>query len=170
MSMRRACCMLAGALALVSTAVLPQPKSDWEIEQEERYWNETEVSMPALPKDSDLIEFVPTASSSFRFYVDRTSLAIGKDGVVRYVLVARSPSGISNVSYEGMRCKSNELRIYALGRGQVWAERPREWVRVGSKGQAWHHALSRDYLCKFGTTPLTVAEILQAMPNGGFRR
>ncbi len=161
---------LACVLALISSGVSAQPKSDWEIEQEERYWNEVPVTLPPMPKDPDLVEFVPAASTSFRFYVDRSSLSIGKDGVIRYVLVARSSSGSSNVSYEGMRCKSTEMRIYALGRGSSWAERPNEWLKIGSKGQLWHRALYRDYLCKTGTTPLNVEEILSAMPQGGFRR
>ena len=32
---------------------------------------------------------------------------------MRYVLVARSPAGVENVSFEGMRCVTNEYRIYA---------------------------------------------------------
>ncbi len=162
--------VIACVLAVASTTGLAQSKSDWELDQEERYWNEGEVTLPPMPRDTDLVEFEPTASSSFRFFVDRTTLSIGKDRVIRYTLVARSSSGISNVSYEGMRCKSNELRIYALGRGPVWAERPKEWVNIGSKGQLWHRALYRDYLCKVGTTPLSVDEILKVMPRGGFHR
>jgi len=161
---------LACVLVLISTAVSAQPKSDWEIEQEERNWNEAPVTLPPMPKDHDLVEFAPSVSTSFRFYVDRSSLSIGKGGVIRYVLVARSSSGSSNVSYEGMRCKSTEIRIYALGRGSSWAERPNEWLKIGSKGQVWHKDLYRDYLCKAGTTPLNVEEILGAMPQGGFRR
>lgn len=64
------------------------------------------------------------ATSEFRFFVDAATLSVSDDGIVRYVLVARSPGGVDNVSLEGMRCATSEVRIYALGRDGAWVGRP----------------------------------------------
>jgi hypothetical protein len=112
------------ALALAAHAVLgvAQPKSDWEIEVERRGWKESEYNLPAPPKPADVIEFFVSSATDFRFFVDPQSLSVGKDGVVRYTLLARSPSGAENVTFEGIRCSEGWLRVYA-GRGRGWSER-----------------------------------------------
>lgn len=44
---------------------------------------------------------------------------MGSDGIVRYVLVARSSAGTESVSFEGMRCATREVRIYAAQRAAL---------------------------------------------------
>lgn len=167
---------LAGSLVLVShsASVLPQSqiKSDWETAEEARNWKEVEGKLPAFPKDQDLIEFFVSEANAFRFFLDSTSISIGADGVVRYTLVARSPSGSSNVSFEGVRCKTTESRTYAFGRADgSWSMRPTAWKKIERKSvQRWHEALHEDYLCKGSSPPFAAKEILQGLKTGdGFR-
>ena len=156
------------ALAYAGAAVA-QDKSDWEIQQEERSWQEIPVTLPAPPKASDLLEFSVSAATDFRFYIDTASLSVGSDGVVRYVLVARSPSGAQNVSYEGIRCKSQNYRIYATGRNDGgWIEaRSVRWRPIERATVSWHRALQRDYFCPQGVPIFSAAEGIDALRRGG---
>jgi hypothetical protein len=143
---------LAAALCMVAAACgQPEEKSDWEREHEMRLPpSENEVSLPAYPKERDLIEFSAGPTSDFRYFVDSNSISVASDGIVRYTLVARSPAGVENVSYEGMRCTTGELRVYALGRERAWSVTPSGWrsMEPGSM-QAWHRVLYRDYFCRY---------------------
>jgi hypothetical protein len=147
----------------------PAPKSDWEIEQERREQAVATVPLPAWPKDSSLIEFKVNNMVSFRFFIDAESLSVSPDLIVRYTLVARSPSGVANVSYEGMRCSAGEYTIYAYGQGGRWSPRAPEWRRIELKPmQNWHHELRASFFCpqRRGTI-LTAAEGIDALKRGG---
>ena len=93
----------------------PVEQSDWERAHLAETWQEEETPPPAYPAPADLIEFKVVEAGGFRFFVDGSTLAVGKDGIVRYVLVARSPEGADNVTFEGLRCATRESRIYAVG-------------------------------------------------------
>jgi hypothetical protein len=159
------------ALALATNAVLglAQPKSDWEIEVERRGWKEGEYTLPAPPKAEDLMEFYVSATTDFRFFVDRQSLSVGKDGVVRFTLLARSPSGSENVTYEGIRCSEGNYRVYAYGRaGGGWNERDSDWRPIEVKTtQRWHSALWREYFCPHKVPIFDPAEGVDALRRGG---
>lgn len=146
------------------------PKSEWEKQQEERDFKENEVALPALPKGADLIEFFVTSASSFKFFIDAPSLSVGTDGVVRYTLVARSPSGTETVSYEGLRCNGGTYKVYAFANGGVWS-RSRgnpDWRPIEPKSvQRWHPALRREYFCPFEVGISTAAEGLDYLRRGG---
>ena len=153
----------------------PQPqgpgyKSDWEAEQDKRNFRDGDVRLPEAPRNENLIEFPVSASSSFRFYIDSASLSLARDDVVRYTMVARSPSGVLNVSYEGIRCTNKTYRVYALlgsdGRWQPGGQE--EWREIEAKRiQRWHNSLYMDYFCPRGLRAADVAEALQALRNGG---
>ena len=155
--------------ALGWAALAPaQPKSDWEVEQEERDWREAEFKLPAYLKADALIEFSVSAASRFRFFVDPLSLSVGADGVVRYTLLARSPTGAETVSYEGIRCKSGSYRVYAFGYRGAWSQARSEWKPIEPKSvQRWHQALQREYFCPFNAQVQTAAEAVEYLRRGG---
>jgi CNP1-like family protein len=160
--------LLGLPLILWAGLVVGQPKSDWEIEAERRGWKEGEYTLPGRPNPQDLIEFYVSASTDFRFFVDRQSLSVGKDGVVRYTLLARSPSGAENVTYEGIRCSVGSFRIYAYGRaGGGWTERDSDWRPIEAKTtQRSHHALWSEYFCPHRVPIFDVAEGIDALRRG----
>jgi hypothetical protein len=117
---------------------------------EEYDWAEEAVELPAFPKEADLVEFPARSPSTARFYVDGSTLSIGKDRVVHYVLVIKTSGGARNVSFEGIRCATSEYKIYATGRadGQWAKSQLGVWRPIENKTtNAYHASLNRDFLC-----------------------
>jgi len=144
-------------------------KSDWELEQERREFRDGEVKLPAAPKAESLVEFFPSSASSFRFFVDADSLSVGADGVVRYTLVARSANGYDNVTYEGLRCTANAVRVYAYADAGKWSRASSEaWKPIeGKTVQRWHNELRSRYFCPLGLPIMTADEGKRALKAGG---
>lgn len=166
---------MLGVAALAACAG-PQPgpapdtaKSDWERAQEERDWREADAPLPPPPGSGGLLPFFVSAASDFRFFIDAASLAPGKDGVVRYTLVARSPQGVDNITYEGIRCATAEVKIYAYGRADgSWSLHPGPWRRIEARSvQRWHNALLTEYLCLQRTPIRSAADGIEALRRGG---
>ncbi len=126
------------------------------------------VKLPAYPNEEDLVGFFVTSASNFKFFIDRRSLSIRSDGVVRYTLVARSPQGVDNVTYEGIHCNSSAYRIYATGHAnRSWSKRTTGWRPIERKSVArWRYALLGDYFCPAGAPILTVADGIDGLKRG----
>ena len=145
-------------------------KSDWETLNEGRLVREAaEVSpeLPPYPRQENLIEFFVTSASDFRFFVDRASISV-KDRIVRYTLVARSPSGVDNVSYEGINCPASEYQVYARGRSDgTWLSRAGPWQEITPRSvQRWHNALYREFFCPNRVAIADAAEGIRALEQG----
>lgn len=76
-------------------------------------WQENEVPLPGPLQRSQLIPFDMSTRTELQFSVDASSIVLGSDRVLRYVLVARSSSGAENILFEGLRCETGEARNYA---------------------------------------------------------
>jgi len=116
---------------------------------EEKVFKEDTLNLPAYPDDAALIEFRPRGHSKNRFYVDRNSVSLGADWVVRYTVVIKSPSGVANVSYEALRCKTSEYKVYAYGtRNGNWTNaRETKWQGIDGTTANFRYSLWVDYLC-----------------------
>jgi len=116
---------------------------------EEKQFKEDALNLPGFPDDAALIEIRPRGRSKNRFYIDRNAVSLGADWVVRYTAVIKSPSGVANVSYEGMRCKTSEYKVYAYGtRDGTWANaREPKWQDVDGTSANFRYSLWVDYLC-----------------------
>ena len=158
---------MRGALLLLLLAACgsaPRGESDWERAHLGEQPVEEEVTPPAYPAAANLIEFAVDEERGFRFFVDRASLSPGKDGVVRYVLVARSSEGAQNVTYEGVRCTSAEQRVYALGRPDgSWVAARAPWRPLAAPR---HRTLYREYLCPDGRPVRSAEAGVRALERG----
>lgn len=165
----RALASVALCLALVACAADTPDQSDWEREQQLQSWQEDRVALPPYPKNENLVEFQVDAGPDFHFLVDAASLSVGSDGVVRYVLVARSPEGVQNDSFEGLRCRDGEYKIYATGRkDRTWAKtREPRWRPVEQSAGSWHRTLAYDYFCPQRSPIRSAAEGVDALRRGG---
>lgn len=166
-AMLAVCLASFGARAEIGEAVGFHKRIDNEVE--EKQWSEESVDPPAYPREADLTEFYVGAATSNRFFVDGTTLHVGKDGIVRYVLVVRTSGGATNVTFEGIHCQTREYKIYASGRKDgTWAQAVRPvWRPIENKLVNRHHAaLNRDLLCPIGNPINTADEGRDALRRG----
>ena len=128
----------------------PMPLNDVP---EETPWSEKEIPLPSFPRDEDLLEFYVGPTATNRFFIDKTSIAPGEDGVVRYTLVIRTSGGAVNVTFEGIRCDTGEVKTYGIGRSDgSWVKsRTPTWKPIENKPINRHHAALRmEYFCAQG--------------------
>jgi len=155
---------------LAGCATADRSQSDWERQQAQREGGarpvaEESVALPAYPAPANLVEFMIDDPGGFRYFVDRATLSVGKDGVVRYVLVARSASA-QNVSFEGFRCATGEHRVYALGRADgSWAQSYGGWHSV-TVAQPRQITLFREFLCPQKEPIASAQEGVRALERG----
>ncbi len=85
----------------------------WAADDDEKPWQEMATEAPKTFSTDQLQTFTVSQNSSLTYGIDPQTLTVGEDWVVRFVMVARSPSGALNVLYEGIRCQSGEVKTYA---------------------------------------------------------
>ncbi len=149
----------------------PDMRSDWERKNlPAEPAPEEALAMPAYPAAARLVEVPVAGGGSFRYYVDPASVSAGRDGIVRYSVVARSPAGSENVFYEGLRCATRQYRVYAIGRSDgTWGGRQGDWQALAASpsAQPWRGVLFREYFCPASDPVRTSAEGVQALEQGG---
>ena len=94
-------------------------------------WREPGFDMPRYPRDKDLLRVPVEPNSTFKMYVDRTSVQV-KGEVTQLVYVLESKTGAKNVLAEGFRCNKYQYTTYAIG-GPDGVLRPvknRSWAPV----------------------------------------
>lgn len=116
----------------------------------EKPWVEQLAQLPPYPDLNNLIPLTVQTSTDYQHAVDPESISIGDDGVVRLTLVSRSSAGAMNINYEGIRCETNERKLYAIGRNDKTWSKPRlsEWQSLDFVKQFYaHRELSKNLLC-----------------------
>lgn len=149
--------ILALALACAAAVATAQTKTD------DPDWKEVEAPPPPPLRVKGLIP-IEVAGTSLSFGVDPESIHVGDDGVVRYVVVASSRTGTINGIYEGVRCGTGEVKVYARHNpdsGWVPA-RNGDWKPLQSTANSRYSlAIARSGAC-FGHSPNgTVAKIVR---------
>jgi hypothetical protein len=143
--------LLQPALAAKERAFIDEPEAPVPSSVQEReLWKERPGDMPPWPEEGDLVEFTLDQPSPFRYYIDRRSLDVGSDGVVRFTLVAASASGARNVSFEGLRCTPRgAYKVYAYGIGGQFKPVPGEdWQDIHTlPGGELYRELHGHFLC-----------------------
>lgn len=159
--LRRASRLLSVALPVlvlaqaVSAQVFTNP--DWK-----------ESPAPPAPEFDHrrMIEIDMPRVYDLKYGVDPKTLAITDDGVVRYVVIAKStgPGAALNAFYDGVRCATGEIKTYARYSGDAWhsVENP-EWVPLGQAKTRYNLALARQALCRSGAPRATTGEMVQAL-------
>lgn len=108
-----------------------------------------------------------------RFGVDPATLAISDDGIVRYVMVATSPSGTQTAMYEGIRCSTNEFKTYARAgsSGQWQPIKDPQWRELNDNNTSKHAlALARQGACEGRTaTAVSVPAMISTLRGRDIR-
>ena len=132
-------------------------------------WSEMKVPPPEFPKPENYLPLQVKTSASFAFFVDAKSVSVGKDEVVRYSLIAKSTEGVINVSYEGIRCSTNEFRVFAYGRpDNTWSEaRIAKWQPIPAEARNTQRStLHSEFFCPAGRIVDTPEEAVKALFAG----
>lgn len=147
--------------------MLPDGTERYDVE--EKPWVELDTAIPDYPKAENLIEIFVGPTESNHFYVDGSSLVIGVDGIVRYVLVLKAKGGATNVSLEAMRCATREMKLVATASvdGNWQRNSNPLWQPIKNKLVNQHHAiLNHDFFCLGGHPPRDAAEARAGLKNG----
>lgn len=170
--MRRLAAFVVAVIAAGAAAQSPlAPKVESSFEEAAPWQEMKEVEPPAFPLQDNLREFYVGPATSNRFFIDGSTLSVGGDGIIRYVLVVRTSGGATNVSFEGINCRDFTWKHYASGRSDgTWAKSRAvrsEWQRYDNHtGNRYHAALSRDYFCPGGNNIATADEGRNALRLG----
>lgn len=154
---------LAGALSGAFAQVIPDVLSDWK---------ETEAPPPPALRTQGLIP-VEVRGTSLKFGVDPASITIGADQVVRYVVVATGSGGAVNGIYEGIRCNTAQVKVYARHNpGTGWVATPRaDWEDLHkSMGARYSLAIARSGACLEHSPNRSAAQIAQDLRAPADRR
>jgi hypothetical protein len=159
---------LAGlaALALAAHGAGAQALGD-DFEKQE--WQEQVTHLPPYPVADKLIRTQVGMLGGFAYFVDADSLDLGTDGIVRVTIVARSPGGAENVTFEGYHCTERQRKIYAVGRSdRTWAQvRNPSWRLItGSQRDPAIADLNDHYFCPTGQPLLRKADTLKDLKEG----
>lgn len=99
--------------ALLAASMLVAGSAFAQLRDIDPDWKETEVPPPPSFRVDHTIALDMPAHVTVKVGVDPDTLRVTDDGIVRYVVVARSPGGSVNASYEGIRCLTGEVKVYA---------------------------------------------------------
>ncbi len=120
---------------------------------DEPEWRESAATPPPYPRDRDLVEFRLSGLTGNRFFVDTSSLTVGEDEVVRFVLVAQAAGNANNVSFSAIRCETQEWKDYAFGtREQTWrVVADAQWRPIQELTRNnYQYTLFKEYFCYGG--------------------
>lgn len=109
------------SMALAGAVLLFAGQATAQLRDADPDWRESEVPAPPDFDAARVIQLDMPRHMSVRLGVDPNTLRITSDGIVRYVMVAQSPSGTVNATYEGIRCQTAEVKVYArYTSSKVW--------------------------------------------------
>lgn len=133
-------------------------------------WKESAVTPPASFSTDQLQPFDVAQTSALSYGIDPKTLSVGEDGVVRYVMVARSSSGALNVLFQGVRCATAEVKTYARWNNNAssWnTSSKEEWQALSFSGFTRPAMmLARAGICDGKTINGTPQKILHTIRNG----
>lgn len=149
--------MAAATLAIANAHAAPNCSNYYECYDYEEgpavVWQEEKIALPAKPDTAKLMPFEVSVANANRFFIDPASIAVGKDGVVRFSIVIESSGGARTVNYEGLRCETRERKLYAFGQADgSWSENKGSgWIPVLKQEHKMHNGypavLTDEYFC-----------------------
>ena len=131
-------------------------------------WKEVEAPPPPALRKDGLVP-INMGSSVLRWGVDPASITIASDRVVRYVVVAQGQDGAVNALYEGLRCGTGEVKVYARNSGDQWVTATgSDWKPLDVGNAATRHSLviARNGVCIGGGTNRSPVEIARDLGRG----
>lgn len=133
-------------------------------------WQEAAITPPSSFSTDQLQTFEVSQGAALSYGIDPKTLRVDEDGVVRYVLVARSSSGALNALYQGVRCQTAEVKTYGRwnNNASTWNTNTKEeWQPLLFSGASRPAMmLARAGICDGRTINGSPAKILQTIKQG----
>jgi len=131
-------------------------------------WKEEAPPAPPVFSKDALVKIDMPPHVSLKVGVDPSTIVVGPDGVVRYVIVMVNSSGSVNAVFEGIRCASDEVKTYArwssAGSWAVLADQP--WKGINDNMPSKHaYAFARQGACDSRLAP-NKETIIANLKNG----
>ena len=154
--------LLATACACAGAQVIPSAAD----------WQEADTPPPPPLKLQGLLPLDMGRSAEVRWGVDPSSIQIGTDRVVRYVVVGQGEAGAVNAYYEGLRCDTAEVRVYARhARDGDWTASSQGWRSLHDNSARHSLVFARTGACigqAPNRSPDQIARDLAQAPNFRF--
>ena len=145
---------LAGGIVAVARAQVESQMDYIQDENASTYeapWQEAEVEFPPPPARNNLVALDGEGIiSSYDYFVDPTSVTLGSDQVMRYVVVVESDTGTSATYYEGMRCDTSQVKTfgYVTRQGVFKPLASSRWMQLRTSGPyVYRYVLASLYMC-----------------------
>lgn len=124
-------------------------------------WKESNVPPAPAFDTKRLLPLELPVHMTLRYGIDPGTIVITGDGVVRYVVVASSPSGAVNAFYEGVRCATAEMQTYARSTGGEWhvVQAP-EWKPIRDMISLHTAAVQQQGICRGRAPRASVGDIV----------
>jgi CNP1-like family len=134
-------------------------------------WKESDAPPPPALNLKGLVPFEVTAISNLTWALDPTAVTIVGDGLVRYVVVARSQTGVLSALYEVINCSTGQLKTYARivtkesePVGKVWTIVPEpQWKSMYDIPSKHALTLAKLGVCTGNTAAQNVSEIVTSL-------
>ena len=132
-------------------------------------WKEGAATLPAVPTADGLIEVDENLlDGPNRVQIVGSSIDIGSDGVVRYVVQISSPEWCpQRYCSRASRCSGWQYRTIAYaGLGKKFRQLSRSrWKKITYAGQSYRRVLAEFFLCADDGWPLKITEIHTRLNN-----
>ena len=132
-------------------------------------WKESDAPPPPSFDVNRLVPFEVSPNTTLKWGFDPAAMKITGDGIVRYVVVAQSPSGVVNALYEAVRCTTGEWKSYArYNKDSGWtAIADPQWKSM-YEYQPSKHALrlAQQGMCTGSAPATTVADVVRSVKKG----
>ena len=132
-------------------------------------FKEEKTILPTVPPNkSTLVPFYVSQTTIFKFAIDTNSIVIGADGVTRYSIVITNPSGGTQTQYEGIRCDTNQWRLYGSFDNNKWYDNPLStWDSIKTKvPNRYQAALASGAMCNLNSQEKNIKNVIQSLnPN-----
>jgi hypothetical protein len=163
-------CLCVSVSILLTGAVWAQANSFTEEE-----WAEEATPQPPSYSTTELLTIDMPPHVSVKVGIDPATISVGKDGVVRYVVVMSNATGTVNAAFEGIRCVKDEVKIYARHSAvSGWSVvSDAKWQPLNDKQPSKHAlAIARQGACQVRQAPPTeiILKKLKDRPKPGSQR
>ena len=139
-------------------------------EEEVGPWKEAPVPPAPALSTRNLVTVEQPGYSTLKVGVDLDSVELAPDGVVRYVMLLQSSEGARSAYYQGIRCRTYEVKTYARydfsATPPGWQEVKTEWSDLHDARSRHAKNLARNGICESYAPPISTKEARRMIKRG----